>query len=106
MSRRLIEFFITVLVIARIKSKGAPNAQGDRATDPKKQKKQVRIDIEDGDHPIGDVEQPNTDDTKESFRSLEEEKSGYERHKVTLYMVFVAASVGSIAILLYTFWSK
>jgi hypothetical protein len=102
----LIGFFITFLVIARIKSKPAPNAQGDKETDPTKQKKQVRIDI-------GDVEQPNTDDTKGSFRRLQEEqgdcddeKSGYERHKATLYKVFVAASVGSIAILLYTFFSK
>jgi hypothetical protein len=120
-SQRLIQLFITVLVIARIKSKPASNAQGDKETDPKKHKKQVRIDI------VGDVEQPNTDDTKGSFRSLqeergddddairvnlddsrfrEEEKSGYERHKATMCKVFVAASVGSIAILLYAFFSK
>jgi hypothetical protein len=116
----LIQLFITVLVIARIKSKPGPNAQGDKATDPKKQKKQVRINI-------GDEEQPNTDDTKGSFRSLqeeqgdgddairvnlddsrfqEEEKSGYARRKATLCKVFVAASVGSIAVLLYAFFSK
>lgn len=115
----IFRLFITVLVIARIKSKPSETTSHEEKNN---KKKQVRIDVSGsittpGNKDNGDIERADTDETRESAgsrggdklsdgRLRSEEKSGYEKNKSIIYKMFAVASLGAIAVLLYAFFSK